>query len=64
MSKDKTKKSTLDREEFGYGYDISVDDLNVIGQNQEARKHNNNKIKEKNLKVKEVLKCRNHNTQN
>ena len=47
MSKDKKKKSTLDREEFGYGYDISVDDLSVIGQNQEAKKHNNNKMKEK-----------------
>jgi hypothetical protein len=31
-----------DREEYGYGYDRSVDDLNVIGQNKAAKKNNNN----------------------
>ncbi|WP_172794000.1 hypothetical protein [Sporosarcina sp. HYO08] len=40
-----TKKSGQkknDREEYGYGYDRSVDDLNVIGQNDAAKKHNRN----------------------
>lgn len=32
-----------DREEYGYGYDKSVDDLKVIGQNQSAKKNNRNK---------------------
>lgn len=32
--------STKDREEYGYGYDISVDDLGVIGQNEAAKKQN------------------------
>lgn len=26
--------SSLDREEYGYGYDRSVDDLGVIGENR------------------------------
>lgn len=30
--------STKDREEYGYGYDISIDDLGVIGQNDAAKK--------------------------
>jgi len=34
------KKQQQDREEFGYGYDISVNDLNKIGQNEAAKKKN------------------------
>lgn len=35
--KNKLKKSnTLDREEYGYGYDLSPDDLDVRGINDEA----------------------------
>lgn len=30
------KKNEQDREELGYGYDKSVDDLKVIGQNNQA----------------------------
>ncbi|SDD94601.1 hypothetical protein SAMN04488126_102108 [Bhargavaea beijingensis] len=30
--------STLNREEFGYGYDLSIDDMGVIGQNDAAKK--------------------------
>lgn len=39
-SKKENKKpgSTLNREEYGYGYDISIDDMGVIGQNEEAKK--------------------------
>lgn len=40
-------KNGLGREEFGYGYDISADDLGVIGQNDKAKKQNNNQKKEK-----------------
>ncbi|MET4561472.1 hypothetical protein ABIA69_002640 [Lysinibacillus parviboronicapiens] len=47
MAKEKRKKSELDREEYGYGYDISVDDLAVIGQNNQAKKHNDNENKDK-----------------
>lgn len=36
------KKNNLNREEYGYGYDISPDDLGVIGQNKEAKKQNQN----------------------
>lgn len=32
--------STKDREEYGYGYDLSLDDLGVIGQNDAAKKRN------------------------
>ncbi|MHA6259794.1 hypothetical protein ACXYMX_07720 [Sporosarcina sp. CAU 1771] len=37
MEKDKGKNegSKKDREEYGYGYDKSVDDLKVIGKNRE-----------------------------
>ena len=33
----KENKKSLDREEYGFGFDISVDDLGVIGQNQQAK---------------------------
>ncbi|WP_075619941.1 hypothetical protein [Paenisporosarcina indica] len=36
------KKKILGREEIGYGYDISVNDLNILGQN-EAAKNNDTK---------------------
>ena len=32
------KGNTLDREEFGYGFDISPDDMDVIGKNDQAKK--------------------------
>ncbi|MDW0114139.1 MULTISPECIES: hypothetical protein [Sporosarcina] len=42
MAKEKKKKmkkgNTLDREEFGYGFDISPDDFEVIGKNNQANK--------------------------
>ncbi|RHW38529.1 hypothetical protein D1B33_06530 [Lysinibacillus yapensis] len=47
MKLSKKKKSTLDREEYGYGYDLSVDDLAVIGQNDKAKKQNQNENKDK-----------------
>lgn len=34
----KKRTSEKDREEYGYGYDKSVDDLKVIGQNEQAKK--------------------------
>ncbi|KGR74581.1 hypothetical protein CD33_15920 [Ureibacillus sinduriensis BLB-1 = JCM 15800] len=43
----KKKKNTLDREEYGHGYDLSPDDFDVIGQNNEAKKHNQNENKDK-----------------
>lgn len=43
----KKKSNNLDREEYGYGYDISPDDLGVIGQNREAKKQNDNENKGK-----------------
>ena len=51
--KKKKQKSTLDREEYGYGYDISPDDMGVIGQNTEAKKHNNSQPKKENNKNKQ-----------
>lgn len=36
------KKNVKNREEYGYGYDISVDDLKVLGQNDAAKKRNRN----------------------
>lgn len=44
MAKDKKMKkgNTLDREEFGYGFDISTDDLKVIGKNNQANKQKEN----------------------
>jgi len=47
LTKDKRNKKPLDREEYGYGFDISVDDLGVIGQNNEAKKQNDNENKDK-----------------
>lgn len=47
LTKDKRNKKSLDREEYGYGFDISVDDLGVIGQNNEAKKQNDNENKDK-----------------
>ncbi|WP_243458277.1 hypothetical protein [Sporosarcina sp. Te-1] len=40
LAKDKKikKSNTLDREEFGYGFDISPDDMGVIGKNDQAKK--------------------------
>lgn len=46
LAKEKNKKSGVDREEYGYGFDISADDLNVIGQNNKAKKQNDNENKE------------------
>lgn len=43
----KEKKNTLDREEYGYGYDLSPDDFDVIGQNEQAKKQNKNENKDK-----------------
>ncbi|WP_432363259.1 hypothetical protein [Sporosarcina sp. UB5] len=45
MAKDKRikKGNTLDREEFGYGFDISPDDLNVVGKNNNVKNKNNKK---------------------
>jgi len=37
------KKNVKSREEFGAGYDISPTDLNVLGQNEAAKKQNKNK---------------------
>lgn len=41
----KMKRNQLDREEYGYGYDLSPDDLDVIGQNEKAKKENQNENK-------------------
>lgn len=45
LAKNKRDKKPLDREEYGYGFDISVDDLAVIGQNQQAKKQNDEENK-------------------
>lgn len=37
------KDNNLDREEFGYGFDISPDDMDVIGKNRNVKKTNNTK---------------------
>ncbi|MFF2753167.1 hypothetical protein ACFVR1_05360 [Psychrobacillus sp. NPDC058041] len=47
MAKDKNKKNSLDREEYGFGYDLSPDDLEVKGQNNKAKKNNDNENKDK-----------------
>jgi hypothetical protein len=47
MVKDKNKKNSLDREEYGFGYDLSPDDLEVKGQNNKAKKNNDNENKDK-----------------
>lgn len=42
VAKDKRgKKGALDREEYGYGFDIAVDDLAVIGRNNDAKHQKN-----------------------
>ncbi len=41
MSK-KKRTSEKDREEYGYGYDRSVDDLKVMGENKKAKNHKRN----------------------
>lgn len=43
----KNKKNKLNREEYGFGYDLSPDDLDVIGQNKQAKKQNQNENKGK-----------------
>lgn len=43
----KNKKNNLDREEYGHGYDLSPDDFDVIGQNDEAKRQNQNENKDK-----------------
>lgn len=57
LTKEKRNKKELEREEFGYGYDISPDDLGVIGKNNQAKKQNVNENKEKtpNKKTPELL---------
>ncbi|MGG2056233.1 hypothetical protein ABFY48_17955 [Lysinibacillus pakistanensis] len=47
LTKEQHNKKTVDREEYGYGFDISVDDLGVIGQNKQAKKQNDNENKNK-----------------
>lgn len=47
--KNKTNKTnSLDREEYGFGYDASPDDLEVYVQNNSSQKKKNNDIKQKN----------------
>ena len=43
----------LDREEFGYGYDIASDDLKTLGQNEAAK---TNKTRSANHPVNNDLK--------
>ena len=47
LNNKKETKNEKDREEYGYGYDRSVDDLDVIGQNKAAKNHNNNNLTKK-----------------
>ncbi|ARD48558.1 hypothetical protein [Sporosarcina sp. P33] len=46
-NKKKNKQNEKMREEYGYGYDLSPDDFDVIGQNDAAKKHNANSKKDK-----------------
>ncbi|MCM3744416.1 hypothetical protein M3193_09695 [Sporosarcina luteola] len=50
MAKEKKikKGNTLDREEFGYGFDISPDDMGVIGKNDNVKNKNNKTNEDKN----------------
>lgn len=50
MAKEKKikKDNTLDREEFGYGFDISPDDMGVIGKNDNVKNKNNKTNEDKN----------------
>lgn len=43
----KKKNKKVDREEYGHGFDLSPDDFDVIGQNQQAKKQNQNENKGK-----------------
>ncbi|MCP1145262.1 hypothetical protein [Lysinibacillus endophyticus] len=47
MADKKGKSKKLDREEYGHGYDLSPDDFDVIGQNNQAKKQNQNENKGK-----------------
>ncbi|MDV6379107.1 hypothetical protein ORD22_12865 [Sporosarcina sp. GW1-11] len=48
MPKKKNKKKNEKmREEYGFGYDLSPDDFDVIGQNDAAKKNNANAKKDK-----------------
>lgn len=47
MANEKNKKNSLDREEYGHGYDLSPDDFDVVGQNNTAKKNNDNENKDK-----------------
>jgi len=40
------KSNSLDREEYGFGYDVSPDDLDVYVQNNNDQKKKNNEIKD------------------
>ncbi|MEK3952278.1 MULTISPECIES: hypothetical protein [Psychrobacillus] len=40
------KSNSLDREEYGFGYDVSPDDLEVYVQNNNRQKKKNNEIKD------------------
>lgn len=50
MAKEKKikKGNTLDREEFGYGFDISPDDMDVIGKNDNVKNKNNKTEEDRN----------------
>ncbi|AXI00862.1 hypothetical protein DV702_14795 [Sporosarcina sp. PTS2304] len=45
--KKKNKQNEKMREEYGFGYDLSPDDFDVIGQNDAAKKNNANSQKDK-----------------
>ena len=57
MSKNNNKKNSLDREEFGFGYDVSPDDLDVRGQNTDAKNKNNTEDKTKSAPNKNESEC-------
>jgi len=40
------KGNSLDREEYGFGYDVSPDDLDVYVQNNNDQKKKNNEVKD------------------
>lgn len=46
LTKEKRNRSGLDQEEFGYGFDLSPDDLDIREENNET-KQNRNDAKEK-----------------
>ncbi|MET0959887.1 MAG: hypothetical protein ABWX58_06130 [Psychrobacillus psychrotolerans] len=45
-NKNNNKSNSLDREEYGFGYDVSPDDLEVYVQNNNRQKKKNNEIKD------------------